>query len=361
MTIIFVTILIALVFDLVNGMNDAANSIATVVSTRILSPRIAVLWAAAFNFIALFIFESSKVAKTVGKGIVESSFVDEYFILAALVGAIIWAYFFCARLGIPVSSSHSLTGGLIGAGIAKAGFAALVLHTTKEDPVTHIKVITGGFFSTKIFITVLFIFLAPIIGLVLGYLIMVITMWIARAFNPSKIDKFFRVGQLLSSAAFSIGHGGNDAQKTMGIITLLLFTSRNIPFVHDYLYQGDEFHVPTWVAVLSLSVISLGTLSGGMKIVKTMGMKLTHLKPIGGFSAEVGGAATLFTATAMGIPVSTTQTIAGSIMGVGTVRRFTAVKWGVAGNIILTWILTIPMSALLGGLSYWVISFFIHK
>src|ERR1041385_5751513 len=185
MTIIFVTILIALVFDLVNGMNDAANSIATVVSTRILSPRIAVLWAAAFNFIALFIFESSKVAKTVGKGIVESSFVDEYFILAALVGAIIWAYFFCARLGIPVSSSHSLTGGLIGAGIAKAGFAALVLHTTKEDPVTHIKVITGGFFSTKIFITVLFIFLAPIIGLVLGYLIMVITMWIARAFNPS--------------------------------------------------------------------------------------------------------------------------------------------------------------------------------
>jgi PiT family inorganic phosphate transporter len=355
MTIIFITILIALVFDFVNGMNDAANSIATIVSTRILSPRIAVLWAAVFNFAALFIFDGSKVAKTVGKGIVESSFVDEYFILAALIGAIIWAYFFCARLGIPVSSSHSLTGGLIGAGIAKAGFGALILHTVKDG------VVVGGFFSTKIFITVLFIFLAPIIGLVLGYLIMVITMWIARAFNPSKIDKFFRVGQLMSSAAFSIGHGGNDAQKTMGIITLLLYTSKDVPFVKEYLYHGDDFHVPTWVAVLSLSIISLGTLSGGMKIVKTMGMKLTHLKPIGGFSAEVGGAATLFTATAMGIPVSTTQTIAGSIMGVGTTRRFSAVKWGVAGNIIITWILTIPMSAIIAGLVYWIMSFFIHK
>jgi PiT family inorganic phosphate transporter len=355
MTIIFITILLALIFDFVNGMNDAANSIATIVSTRILSPRIAVLWAAAFNFAALFIFDGSKVAKTVGKGIVESSFVDEYFILAALIGAIVWAYFFCARLGIPVSSSHSLTGGLIGAGIAKAGFAALVLHTTKDG------VEVGGFMSTKIFITLLFIVLAPLIGLILGYFIMVLTMWIARKFNPSKVDKVFRVGQLLSSAAFSIGHGGNDAQKTMGIITLLLYTSRNIPFVHQYLYHGDEFYVPAWVAVLSLSVISLGTLSGGMKIVKTMGMKLTHLKPIGGFSAETAGAITLYSATSLGIPVSTTQTIAGAIMGVGTTRRFSAVRWGVAGNIIMTWILTIPMSALLGGLSYWIMSFFIAK
>ncbi len=350
MTIILITILLALIFDFVNGMNDAANSIATIVSTRILSPRIAVLWAAAFNFAALFIFDGSKVASTVGKGIVGSAFVDQYFILAALIGAIVWAYFFCARLGIPVSSSHSLTGGLIGAGIAKAGFAALILHTDH-----------GGFFSTKIFLTLLFIILAPLIGLILGYFIMVLTMWIARTFNPTKVDKFFRVGQLLSSAAFSIGHGGNDAQKTMGIITLLLYTSRNVPFVHDYLYSYGDFHVPAWVAILSLSVISLGTLSGGMKIVKTMGMKLTHLKPIGGFSAETAGAITLYGATSLGIPVSTTQTIAGAIMGVGTTRRFSAVRWGVAGNIILTWILTIPMSAVLGGLTYWIISMFIAK
>jgi PiT family inorganic phosphate transporter len=348
LTIVFLTILAAFVFDFVNGMNDAANSIATIVSTRILTPRAAVIWAATFNFIALFIFDGSKVASTVGKGIVDSHFIDEFLILSALLGAIIWAYFFCARLGIPVSSSHSLTGGLIGAAIAKAGFAGLVLHTDH-----------GGFFSTKIFITLLFIFLAPMIGLVLGYLIMVLTMWIARRFNPSRIDKFFRVGQLMSSAAFSIGHGGNDAQKTMGIITVLLFTSRNIPFVHQYLYPYGEFHVPTWVAVSSLTVISLGTLSGGMKIVKTMGMKLTHLKPIGGFSAETAGAITLYGATSMGIPVSTTQTIAGAIMGVGTTRRFSAVRWGIAGNIITTWIFTIPASAIIGGLVYWIISFFL--
>jgi PiT family inorganic phosphate transporter len=348
LTIVFITIFAALVFDFVNGMNDAANSIATIVSTRILSPRIAVLWAAAFNFMALFIFDGAKVAGTVGKGIVDGHFVDVYLVLAALLGAIIWAYFFCARLGIPVSSSHSLTGGLIGAAVAKAGFAGLVLHTDH-----------GGFFSTKIFITLLFIFLAPIIGLLLGYIIMVITMWIARRFNPSRIDKFFRVGQLLSSAAFSIGHGGNDAQKTMGIITLLLYTSRNIPFVREYLYHYDDFHVPTWVSVMSLTIISLGTLSGGMKIVKTMGMRLTHLKPIGGFSAETAGAITLYAATSMGIPVSTTQTIAGAIMGVGTTRRFSAVRWGIAGNIITTWIFTIPASAIIGGLVYFIISLFL--
>jgi PiT family inorganic phosphate transporter len=348
LTIVFITIFAALVFDFVNGMNDAANSIATIVSTRILSPRIAVLWAAAFNFAALFIFDGSKVAGTVGKGFVDSKFIDVYLVLAALLGAITWAYFFCARLGIPVSSSHSLTGGLIGAAIAKAGFSALVLHTN-----------TGGFFSTKIFITLLFIFLAPMIGLVLGYFIMVATMWIARKFNPSRIDKFFRVGQLLSSAAFSIGHGGNDAQKTMGIITVLLYSSRNIPFVRDYLYHYDDFHVPAWVSVMSLSVISLGTLSGGMRIVKTMGMKLTHLKPIGGFSAETAGAITLYGATSLGIPVSTTQTIAGAIMGVGTTRRFSAVRWGIAGNIITTWIFTIPASAILAGLIYFIMSFFI--
>ncbi len=347
--LVFITVAAALAFDFVNGMNDAANSIATIVSTRILSPRTAVLWAAGFNFAALFFFDGSKVAGTVGQGLINNTFIDEYLILSALLGAIVWAYFFCARLGIPVSSSHSLTGGLIGAAIAKShGFSALILHTAN-----------GGFFSTKIFITLLFIFMAPLIGMVLGYLIMVGTMWIARKYNPSRIDKFFRIGQLLSSAAFSIGHGGNDAQKTMGIITVLLYSTRNIPFVHHYLYPYGAFHVPTWVAVLSLTVISLGTLSGGMRIVKTMGMKLTHLKPIGGFSAETAGAITLYTATSMGIPVSTTQTIAGAIMGVGTTRRFSAVRWGIAGNIVMTWIFTIPLSALIAGLIYFIMSYFI--
>jgi len=346
---ILITILVALVFDFVNGMNDAANSIATIVSTRILSPRIAVMWAAFWNFAALFIFDESKVAGTVGKGIVQAAFVDEYMILSALLGAIIWAYFFCARFGIPVSSSHSLTGGLIGAAIAKGGSAALILSSDQ-----------GGFITTKIFLIIAFIFMAPIIGLIMGYLIMVATLWIARSTTPQKVDKVFRVGQLMSSAAFSIGHGGNDAQKTMGIITVLLFASRDVPFVRDYLYWHDDFVVPIWVKVTSLLVISLGTLSGGWKIVRTMGVKLTHLKPVGGFSAETAGAITLYSATALGIPVSTTQTIAGAIMGVGTTKRLSAVRWGVAGNIILTWLLTIPFSAFFAGLSYYVIHLFLR-
>lgn len=342
LTLILITVLIALVFDFVNGMNDAANSIATIVSTRILSPRAAVLWAATFNFAAIFIFDESKVATTVGKGLVQPGFVDVTLIFSALIGAIIWAYFFCARFGIPVSSSHSLTGGLIGAAISKGGAAALVL-TGKDG---------GGFIDSKIFITLIFIILAPLIGLLMGYLIMVLTLWVVRNSAPSKVDKIFRGGQLLSSAAFSIGHGGNDAQKTMGIITVLLFASKDIPFVKDYLYPFDDFHVPNWVKIVSLIVIALGTLSGGMKIVKTMGVKLTHLKPIGGFSAETAGALTLFGATSLGIPVSTTQTIAGSIMGVGTTRRVSAVRWGVASNIIVTWFLTIPASALIAGVCY---------
>jgi len=329
-------------------MNDAANSIATIVSTRILTPRAAVLWAAFFNFAALFIFDESKVATTVGKGIVQSNVIDVYLILSALLGAIIWAYFFCARFGIPVSSSHSLTGGLMGAALAKGGGLALILSSA-----------SGGFFTTKIFITLMFIFLAPIIGLVMGYVIMVATLWIARKSTPNRVDRFFRVGQLLSSAAFSIGHGGNDAQKTMGIITLLLYTSKDIPFIKDYLYWHDDFHVPVWVKLVSLTVISLGTLSGGWKIVKTMGIKLTHLKPVGGCSAETAGALTLFGATHLGIPVSTTQTIAGAIMGVGTTKRLSAVRWGVAGNIIMTWLLTIPCSAIISGIIFYVISLFL--
>ena len=346
--IIFIAIFVALVFDFVNGMNDAANSIATIVSTRILSPRIAVIWAAFFNFSALFIFGVT-VAKTVGNDIIQSSIVTPYLVLSALLGAIIWAYFFCARFGIPVSSSHSLIGGLIGAAIAKSGFSGLVLATK-----------AGGFLTTKIFVTLSFIVLAPVIGLILGYLVMVLTMWIARKSNPTRVDKVFRIGQLISSAAFSIGHGGNDAQKTMGIISMLLYCAKDVPFVREYLYPYDEpKHVPYWVEILALSVIALGTLSGGMKIIKTMGMKITHLKPIGGFSAEIAGAVTLFGATSMGIPVSTTQTIGGAIMGVGTTKRFSAVRWGLASNIILTWLLTIPSSAIIGAISYFIISFFI--
>ncbi|MEO6883716.1 MAG: inorganic phosphate transporter [Bacteroidia bacterium] len=346
LTLVLITILTAFVFDFVNGMNDAANSIATIVSTRILSPRLAVIWAAFFNFVALFIF-GTPVAKAIESGFVQADSMSVNLIFAALLGSIVWAYFFCARFGIPVSSSHSLIGGLMGAAIAKGGFSALILG------------VGWGFFKTKIFITILFIVLAPVIGLIFGYFIMVLTLWIARKYSPNKVDKFFRVGQLLSSASFSIGHGGNDAQKTMGIIAMLLFSCRNIPFVKEYLYPFDDVQVPFWVQMTALSVIALGTFSGGMKIVKTMGVKLTHLKPIGGFSAEVAGAMTLFGATGLGIPVSTTQTIAGAIMGVGTTKRFSAVRWGVASNIIITWIVTIPASAILGGIMYLVVSHFV--
>lgn len=344
---IFITIFVALVFDFVNGMNDAANSIATIVSTRILSPRAAVIWAATFNFLALFIF-GVPVAKTIGKGIIETNILTVQIILAALAGAIIWAYFFCARFGIPVSSSHSLIGGLMGAALMKGGHSALILGHSLST-----------FLQTKIFITILFIILAPIMGLIMGYFIMVGIIWLCRKTSPKRVDKFFRVGQLLSSAAFSMGHGGNDAQKTMGVIAMLLFTCREVPFVKTYLYSYPDLQIPFWVELLAISVISLGTLSGGMKIVKTMGVKLTHLKPVGGFSAETAGAFTLFGATSMGIPVSTTQTIAGAIMGVGTTRRFSAVRWGVASNIIITWIITIPASALMSALSYYIISKFI--
>jgi PiT family inorganic phosphate transporter len=329
--LVIATILVALIFDFVNGMNDAANSIATIVSTRILTPRSAVIWAAAFNFLAIFIF-GVPVAKTIGKGIVDASVISVYMVLAALIGAIIWAYFFCARFGIPVSSSHSLIGGLIGAGLIKGGPSILIY---------------SGIFKILAFIVI-----APFLGFVLGYLIMVITLWFVRRTTPNKVDKIFRIGQLVSSAAFSIGHGGNDAQKTMGIIALVLYSSQNIPFVKEYLYSGTEVYIPFWVEFAALSMISLGTLSGGMKIVKTMGTKLTHLKPIGGFSAETAGAATLYISTFAGIPVSTTQTIAGAIMGVGVTKRVSAVRWGIASNILTTWLLTIPASMTISALIY---------
>lgn len=307
-------ILVALVFDFLNGFHDAANSIATVVSTRVLTPRLAVLWAAFFNLVAAFGF-GVHVAGTVGKGIVVPAAVNNQVILASLLGAITWNII-TWYYGLPSSSSHALIGGLIGAGLVRAGPGALVF---------------GGL--AKIF---LFIFLSPLIGLVLGYLIMVAVYWIFRGYPPSRVDSIFRKLQLVSAALYSLGHGTNDAQKTMGIIAILLFTSG---------YLGPQFYVPFWVVILCHIAIGLGTLFGGWRIVQTMGIRITTLQPVGGFSAEASGAVTIIGAALAGIPVSTTHTITGAIMGVGATRRLSAVRWGVATQIIWAWILTIPASA----------------
>ncbi len=321
-------IVTALLFDFLNGMNDAANSIATIVATRVLTPKIAVLWAAFFNFAAAFGF-GVHVANTIGKGIVDTNVVDQYLILSALIGAMIWTYG-CTKFGLPISVSHSLIGGLAGAAIIKAGFKSLV---------------AGGLVKVSIFI-----FLSPVIGLVLGAFFMIIVTWLFKNSNNKKVDKKFKIGQLLSSAAFSLGHGTNDAQKTMGIISILLFTNG---------YLGNEFYVPFWVIIISHTAIGLGTLAGGWKVIRTMGMKLTHLKPVGGFCAETAGAAVLVGTALAGIPVSTTHTITGAVMGVGMIKRLTAVRWGVAGKIIWAWILTIPLSGLCGALTYLLISLFL--
>jgi len=321
-------IVIALAFDFLNGMNDAANSIATIVATKVLSPKIAVAWAAFFNFVAAFGF-GVHVANTIGKGIVETAVVDQYLILSTLIGSIIWTHA-CTRLGLPISVSHSLIGGLAGSAIVKAGFGSLV---------------SSGLIKVSIFIV-----LSPVIGLILGTIFMIIVLWIFRNSKAKKIDKTFRIGQLVSSAAFSLGHGTNDAQKTMGIISILLYTGG---------YLGDEFYVPFWVIIISHTAIGLGTLAGGWRVIKTMGMKLTHLKPIGGFCAETAGAVVLITTSLFGIPVSTTHTITGSIMGVGMVKRLTAVKWGVAGRIVWAWVLTIPLTALVSALVYFIIEQFL--
>ena len=325
LTIVIITIAIALIFDFLNGMNDAGNSIATVVATKVLSPKLAVAWAAFFNFIAFLVFGVS-VAKTIGKGVVDPSIItgDPFFILAALIAACIWV-FFCGKNGLPNSVSHALIGGLIGPALVKGGFGAVYFLGI-----------------TKILI---FIVLAPIIGFILGYFFMILTLLIWGKKPPSKVDKYYRVMQLVSSAAFSLGHGGNDAQKTMGIIAILLFSSG---------YLGGEFYVPLWVVLSAHGAIALGTLTGAWKIIRTLGTKLTHLKPVGGFCAETAGALTLFGVTLMGIPVSTTHTITGAIMGVGVTRRVSAVKWGVASNIVTAWILTIPAAMGLSALIYWI-------
>jgi PiT family inorganic phosphate transporter len=315
-------VLIALAFDFMNGFHDAANSIATVVSTRVLKPYQAVLLAALFNFVALFIFHLS-VAATVGKGIIDPGIVDQYVVLGALVGAIAWNVI-TWWYGIPSSSSHALIGGLCGAAIAKAGTWALV-------PAGILK-------------TVAFIFISPVVGMLLGALLMLAVSWLFVRSTPSRVDRWFRRLQLVSSSLYSLGHGGNDAQKTIGIIWMLLIASGSL---------GLKDPVPLWVVAACYITIGLGTAFGGWRIVKTMGQRITKLRPVGGFCAETGGAIMLFAATALGIPVSTTHTITGAIVGVGAAQSVSAVRWGIAGNIVWAWILTIPCSAFMAGLAWW--------
>jgi PiT family inorganic phosphate transporter len=319
---------LALAFDYINGFHDAANSIATIVSTRVMSPYAAVLWAAFFNFIAFLVFETH-VAGSIAKG-VDAHVVTLTLVGAALMGAIVWNLL-TWYWGLPSSSSHALLGGLAGAAIFK----------------THgLKALDGGFFGK----TALFIILSPLIGSVLGFLFMSLVRTIFRNVAPRKIDRGFRFGQLVSAALYSLGHGGNDAQKTMGIIVAALVATGHVAAAP----KGQGQPVPLWVVLLCHAAMGLGTLSGGWRIVKTMGMKITKLVPVGGFCAETAGAATLFMATAFGIPVSTTHTITGSIVGVGSTQKLSAVRWGVAGRIVWAWVLTVPAAAAVSALSYWV-------
>ena len=320
--VVALLVLLAVLFDFMNGFHDAANSIATVVSTGVLKPQQAVLFAAFFNMVAVFVFHLS-VAKTIGKGIVEPGVVDPHVVFGALVGAIAWNVI-TWWYGIPSSSSHALIGGIVGATIAKAGTGALI---------------AGGIWKT-----VAFIFVSPLLGLVLGSAAMVLVAWIFRGRTPLRIDRWFRRAQLLSAGLYSLGHGGNDAQKTIGIIWLLLIAS-------GYASASDATP-PWWVIWACYIAIALGTMFGGWRIVKTMGQKITKLKPVGGFCAETGGALTLFLATGLGIPVSTTHTITGAIVGVGSTHRMSAVRWGVAGNIVWAWIFTIPAAAVIAAVFY---------
>src|SRR4051794_4083310 len=331
LTLAVLIILIALVFDYINGFHDAANSIATIVATRVLTPFQAVVWAAFFNFAAAFLF-GTEVAKSVGKGFVDLNLVTPYVIMAGLFGAIVWDLI-TWWLGLPTSSSHALIGGYAGAAMARVGllrgfghsFEALNVSPTGEWPFT-LKMIIG----------------APLIGMVSAYTLMVVVYWLFRNSTPSKMDKYFRKLQLLSAAAFSLAHGSNDAQKTAGIITGVLIASK---------YQ-TEFHVPSWVLMASYSAIALGTMSGGWRIVRTMGGRLTRLKPRSGFCAETGAAASVFICSHLGVPVSTTHAIAGAIAGVGSIQRMKAVRWGIATNIVWAWLMTIPAAAILAWLTF---------
>jgi inorganic phosphate transporter, PiT family len=315
---------LALVFDFTNGFHDAANSIATVVSTRVLTPRMAVIWAALFNFVAFLVFQTH-VANTVGKT-VDSAVVSEAVIFAGLIGAIGWNLL-TWWLGLPTSSSHALIGGFAGAGVAKAGFGVLDAGSLEK--------------------TILFIPLSPLFGMALGFVLMLASMWIFHRSNPARVDGLFRRLQLLSAAAFSLGHGGNDAQKTMGIIAALLVGAGYLQLDAD----GD-LPVPLWIVLSAHAAIALGTLAGGWRIVRTLGQRITALKPVGGFSAETAAAISLYLATALGIPVSTTHTITGAIVGVGATRRLSAVRWGVAGRIVWAWVLTIPAAGAIAAVIY---------
>ncbi|MES2913205.1 MAG: inorganic phosphate transporter [Pseudomonadota bacterium] len=322
--VVALLVFLAIAFDFMNGFHDAANSIATVVSTGVLKPGQAVLFAAVFNLLAIFIFHLS-VAATVGKGIVQPGVVDTHVVFGALVGAITWNLL-TWYYGIPSSSSHALIGGIVGAVIAKSGASALI---------------SGGIMKT-----VAFIFVSPLLGFLLGSMMMVVVAWVCRRATPSRVDRWFRRLQLVSAGAYSLGHGGNDAQKTIGIIWMLLIAT-------GYASASDALP-PTWTIVSCYLAIAAGTMFGGWRIVKTMGQKITKLKPVGGFCAETGGALTLFLATGLGIPVSTTHTITGAIVGVGSTQRASAVRWGVAGNIVWAWIFTIPASAFVAAIAYWV-------
>lgn len=329
MAFVFILVAIALIFDFLNGFHDSANSISTVVSTRVLSPKYAVLWAAFFNFAAVF-FVGTQVAHTVGKGIIHIDIVDNLVILSALGGAILWnitTWYY----GLPSSSSHALIGGLIGAAVSKAGPGTLVW---------------SGIIKTS-----LFIIISPAVGMALGFFFMVLAMNLSRNSNMAKSDKVFRKLQLFSAAVYSMGHGMNDAQKTMGIIAMALFSKGLL---------GNTFHIPIWVIIICYTMISLGTMFGGWRIVKTMGTKITKLQPIGGFSAETAAACSIIGATMGGIPVSTTHTITGAIVGVGSTKRLSAVRWGVAGNIIWAWILTIPISAAISAALFLGLKYFLY-
>ena len=333
-TYVLLIVLTAFVFDFINGFHDSANSIATVVGTRVLSPLAAVIWAATFNFAAAFTVGTA-VAKTIGKGMINLEVVTPSVILAGLLGAIIWNLI-TWYYGLPSSSSHALLGGYAGSAIARAGFGAII---------------PAGWTKTLIFIV-----LSPLIGMALGFSLMVMVLWIFHRTSPARVDRFFRVAQLASSAFFSLSHGANDAQKTMGIIVGLLvsaqalFAGQTGLLSHFHVANADE--IPYWVTMGAYTAISLGTLFGGWRIVHTMGSRITKLQPVGGFCAETGGALSIFLATSFGIPVSTTHTITGSIVGVGAVRRLSAVRWGLAGRIVWAWVLTIPASAGLAALIF---------
>ena len=328
-SLVFVVVVAALVFDYINGFHDAANSIATVVSTRVLSPGKAVVWAAFFNFAAIFVFGTA-VAKTMGSGMIDLKVVTSAVVLGGLIGAIVWDLI-TWYYGLPTSSSHALIGGYAGAAVAKAGMGA---------------VLASGWTKTLIFIV-----LSPLIGLGLGFGFMAIIFWVCRRMAPSRVDALFRRLQLVSAALFSLGHGANDAQKTMGIIASALFAGGYIA----------TFEIPLWVELAAYTAIAAGTLSGGWRIIHTMGSKITRLQPVGGFAAETAGAISLFLASSLGVPVSTTHTITGAIVGVGSVRRMSAVRWGIAGQIVWAWVLTIPASAVISAATYYLLATFGYR